>query len=292
MEIHMKKFLSSAVLITIIALFTVQAQTPAPAAGQRGAGAATRAPRPDMSKMVNPIEPYDTVWIEDMTQLEIRDALRAGKTTALIFAGGMENNGPYIVVDQHGSLVRAQCDQIARKLGDALCAPIMHISPGNPETSANPGSIVLTPDVFKSVLANMATSLKTQGFKYIYTMVDHGSAAGPMADISKTLGEQWKDSGVRLAYVKEYYNNAAIEQFVRDVLGVDEKNEGFHDDYFATAPQLAIDPLSARIPQRIKAGITKMNGTEVTGQKGIEDGKKIMAFRTDMTVKAIQALGK
>ena len=291
----MIKFLSVGVLVTTIALVTVQAQTPqtpAPAAAQRGAGGAPRAPRVDMNTMANPIEPLDTVWIEDMTQLEIRDALKAGKNTALIFAGGMENNGPYIVVDQHGSLVHAQCDQIARKLGDALCAPILHIAPGNPETSRNPGSIVLRPEVFKSVVQDEATSLKTQGFKYIYTMVDHGSSSGPMTEISNTLAEQWKGSGVRIAYVKEYYNNAAIEQFVRDVLGVNEVNEGFHDDYFATAPQLAIDPVSARIPQRKKAGITKMNGTEVTGQKGIEDGKKIMAFRTDMTVKAILALGK
>jgi creatinine amidohydrolase/Fe(II)-dependent formamide hydrolase-like protein len=291
----MIKLLFAGVLTTTIAFVTIQAQTPqtpAPAAGQRGAGGTTRAPRVDMNTMANPIEPLNTVWIEDMTQLEIRDALKAGKNTALIFAGGMENNGPYIVVDQHGSLVHAQCDQIARKLGDALCAPILHIAPGNPETSRNPGSIVLRPEVFKSVVQDEATSLKTQGFKYIYTMVDHGSSAGPMTEISNTLAEQWKGSGVRIAYVKEYYNNTAIEQFVRDVLGVNEVNEGFHDDYFATAPQLAIDPVSARIPQRIKAGITKMNGTEVTGQKGIEDGKKIMAFRTDMTVKAILRLGK
>ena len=54
-----------------------------------------------------------------------------------------------------------------------------------------------------------------------------------------------------MAYVKEYYNNNAIEQFVRDVLGVNETNEGFHDDYFATAPQLAIDPVSAQLLRHI-----------------------------------------
>ncbi len=163
----MIKFLSVGVLIITLALVTSQAQTPqtpGAAGGQRGTGGATRNPRTDMNTMVNPIEPLDTVWIEDMTQLEIRDALKAGKNTALIFAGGMENNGPYIVVDQHGSLVRAQCDQIARKLGDALCAPILHIAPGNPETSRSPGSIVLRPEVFKSVVQDEATSLKTQGF--------------------------------------------------------------------------------------------------------------------------------
>jgi len=58
-------------------------------------------------------------------QLELRDSLKAGNTTtALIFAGGMEDNGPYITVSQHNSIVRAMCDSIARKLGNALCAPI------------------------------------------------------------------------------------------------------------------------------------------------------------------------
>jgi creatinine amidohydrolase/Fe(II)-dependent formamide hydrolase-like protein len=250
------------------------------------------APRVDMSTLVNPLEPVDTVWIEDMTQLEIRDALKAGKTTALLFAGGMEDNGPYVVVDQHGAIVHGQCEQIARRLGNALCAPILHIAPGDPTKAVNPGTIVLTPEVFKSVVANVVTSLKSQGFKNIYTMVDHGSAAGPMTEISKTLGEQFKDSGVRVAYIKEYYNNAELTQYVREVLKVEEKQEGYHDDYFTAAVSVAMDPVSARIPQRIKAGKTTLNGVEMAGPKAAEDGRKIMAFHTELTVKAIQALGK
>ena len=249
-------------------------------------------PRVDMSTLVNPLEPVDTVWIEDMTQLEIRDALKAGKTTALLFAGGMEDNGPYVVVDQHGAIVRGQCGQIARKLGNALCAPILHIAPGDPAKAVNPGTIVLTPEIFKSVVANVVTSLKAQGFKNIYTMVDHGSAAGPMAEISKTLGEEFKSSGVRVAYIKEYYNNAALTQYVREVLKVEEKQEGYHDDYFTAAVSVAMDPVSARIPQRIKAGKTTLNGVEMAGPKAAEDGRKIMAYHTELTVKAIQALGK
>jgi creatinine amidohydrolase/Fe(II)-dependent formamide hydrolase-like protein len=203
----------------------------------------------------------------------------------------MEDNGPYIVVDQHGDIVRAQCEQIARKLGNALCAPVLQIAPGDPERGS-PGTIVLTAEVFKSVVANVITSLKSQGFKNIYTMVDHGSAQGPMTEISKTMGDQLKDSGVRVAYVKEYYNNAAVNQFVRDVLKVEEKPEGYHDDYFTAAVSVATDPISARMPQRIKARKTTINGAELAGPKAAEDGRKIMAFRTDMTVKAILALGK
>ena len=279
------------VLAVLIAALSAYAQNPAQPTGQRRGGVGGGNPRVDMMTLVNPIEPYDSVWIEDMTLVEIRDALKAGKTTALLFAGGMEDNGPYIVVDQHGDIVRAQCEQIARKLGNALCAPVLQIAPGDPERGS-PGTIVLTADVFKSVVANVITSLKSQGFKNIYTMVDHGSAQGPMTEISTTLGGQLKDSGVRVAYIKEYYNNAAITQYVKDVLKVEEKQEGYHDDYFTAAVTVATDPISARMPQRIKAKKTTINGAELAGPKAVEDGKKIMAFRTDMTVKAIQALGK
>jgi len=114
-----------------------------------------------MNALARPIDMHDTFWIEDMTQLELRDSLKAGNTTtALIFAGGMEDNGPYITVSQHNSIVRAMCDSIARKLGNALCAPIVAMAPGDPETSRNPGSIQLSAETYKGLLSDTAASLK------------------------------------------------------------------------------------------------------------------------------------
>src|ERR1700684_3713974 len=129
-----------------------------------------RGTRQDMSTIARPIDMHDTVWIEDMTQLEVRDSLKAGKTTALVFAGGMEDNGPYVTVSQHNLIVHAMCDSIARKLANALCAPIVGMSPGVPERSKNPGSVVLSQDTFKAVAADIATSLKTRGFLNIIFM--------------------------------------------------------------------------------------------------------------------------
>src|SRR5271168_4806048 len=97
-------------------------------AQQTGRGG--RGQRQDMATLPRPIDMHDTVWIEDMTQLEVRDLLKAGKTTALVFAGGMEDNGPYVTVSQHNLIVHAMCDSIARKLGNAMCAPIVGMSPG------------------------------------------------------------------------------------------------------------------------------------------------------------------
>src|SRR5579885_2049785 len=43
-----------------------------------------------------PIEALDTVFVEEMTWLEVRDALKAGKTTVIAATGGVEQNGPYL----------------------------------------------------------------------------------------------------------------------------------------------------------------------------------------------------
>ena len=37
----------------------------------------------------NPLPTTDTVWLEEMTWMDVRDALSAGKTTAIIATGGI-----------------------------------------------------------------------------------------------------------------------------------------------------------------------------------------------------------
>ena len=77
----------------------------------------------------NPLPTPNTVWIEEMTWMDVRDALKAGKTTVIIPTGGIEPNGPWLVTGKHNYVLRANCDAIARKLGNALCAPIIEFVP-------------------------------------------------------------------------------------------------------------------------------------------------------------------
>src|SRR5262245_10520146 len=77
----------------------------------------------------NPLPAPDTVWLEEMTWMDVRDALKAGKTTMIIATGGIEPNGPWLALGKHNYVLRANCDAIARKLGNALCAPIVKLVP-------------------------------------------------------------------------------------------------------------------------------------------------------------------
>src|SRR5262249_15150255 len=106
-----------------------------------------------------PIAARDSVFIEELTWLEVRDALRAGKTTAIIATGGVEMNGPYLATGKHNYILRATTEAIARKLGDALVAPIVPFVPeGEIDPPSGhmryPGSISVTQETFKCLLTD------------------------------------------------------------------------------------------------------------------------------------------
>ena len=134
-----------------VALSAQQAQTPQQQTGQgrQGGGRANQTPeqREAAAKAAHeaeaakprPIAAVDNVWIEELTYMEVRDAMKAGKTTALIFAGSTEQNGPYMAGGKHQYAIRLVGEAIARKLGNALIAPVIAIEEGDPENSTSSG---------------------------------------------------------------------------------------------------------------------------------------------------------
>jgi hypothetical protein len=89
-------------------------------------------------------------------------------------------------------------------------------------------------------------------------------------------------------YIAAYYNYDAVEKFEQDVLGVHEKSDGYHDDYYTASISVAIDPNGIRLPERVKAHKTSLNGQDMASAKAVADGKKIIAYRTDAAVTSIR----
>ena len=74
-------------------------------------------------------QPADSVFIEELTWVEVRDAIKAGKTTIIFPTGGTEQNGPHMVLGKHNFRVAALSLRIAEKLGNALVAPVVSYVP-------------------------------------------------------------------------------------------------------------------------------------------------------------------
>ena len=245
----------------------------------------------DMTDFPRPIAAADNVWIEELTVLEIRDLLREGTTTALILTGGIEENGPYLTTGKHNHVMRVMGESIARRLGNALAAPIVTIEPGNPENARSPGGIRLSPETFQAVLQDMATSLKAQGFTDIFLLGDNGGSRRSLAAVAEELAEAWRGQGVVIAHIPEYYNYDDVLAYQRDVLGVDEdpRLERLHDDYYITSIIMNDNPEYVRLQQRIDAGKASINGISILpAEQAIEHGRRLIEFRTDVTVEAIK----
>src|SRR6188508_2867069 len=91
------------------------------------------------------------VEFELMTWPEVKAALAAGKTTALIYTGGVEQRGPQNVNGGHNLMARATVKAIALKLGNAIAMPVLPYTP-NRASATLPGTIGLTDTLLMAVL--------------------------------------------------------------------------------------------------------------------------------------------
>ena len=240
-----------------------------------------------------PIESVDTVFIEDMTWMEVRDAMHAGKRTVIVAAGGVEQNGPYLVTGKHNVILRGTTEVIARKLGSALVAPIVPFVPEgdiDPPTlhMRYPGTISVTEETYERLLTDICASLHTHGFETIVLIGDSGGNQAGMKKVATKLNAKWRDEKCRVQYVAEYYDFSAVAKWLEEQ-GIKQTPEGLHDDFAMTAMMMAVDSESVRTKQRIAAGKFRINGIELAPAKEtIEWGKRLIEFRADATVNALR----
>jgi creatinine amidohydrolase/Fe(II)-dependent formamide hydrolase-like protein len=243
----------------------------------------------------NPLKPPDTIWLEEMTWMDVRDAMKAGKTTVIISTGGIEPNGPWLALGKHNYVLEANCEAIARKLGDALCAPII---PLVPEGTIEPkgghmrtvGTISLREDTFQAMLTDVVHSLRMHGFQNIILIGDSGGNVAGMRTVADKLNTQWGGNPV-VAHIPEYYAYNTVGALLRE-LGVTkegQKDDNLHDDPGITMNMMVADLSSVRWDARVKAGKATINGVSIADKgKALEIGRKIVEMRATNTVAAIR----
>jgi creatinine amidohydrolase/Fe(II)-dependent formamide hydrolase-like protein len=245
---------------------------------------------------VRPIDALDTVWIEEQTWMETRDAIKAGKTTAIIGSGGLEKNGPYNANGKHNYVLRSTCDAIARRLGNALCAPIVTMEPGNVDNpNITPGAVFITQETFRAVLRDMSTSLKSMGFKDIVMIADSGGNVNGMTDVTNELNAKWQGSPARVHYVTEYYTQDIWSFDYLKTLGILQQPDvrsatrwDIHDDYHYESLVALTDPKLIRAEQRLKAGKFTINQVEIGSvARMLENGRKLLDYRAKIAADAI-----
>jgi creatinine amidohydrolase/Fe(II)-dependent formamide hydrolase-like protein len=153
-----------------------------------------------------PKEPL--VEFEMMTWPEVKAALAAGKTTALVYTGGTEQRGPQNVNGGHTLMARATAKAIALKLGNAIVMPTLAYSP-NRASADLPGTIGLSNEVFGQMLTEIAEQSIMTGFKNVMLMGDHGGGQPAVfAEVAKKLEAKYAPQGKHVYFCDEVYKKA------------------------------------------------------------------------------------
>jgi creatinine amidohydrolase len=273
-------------LLVCVCAAAALAQAPAP----RRAGSSGTSPDPNTPRV---LDAHDSVFLEELTWLEVRDAMRAGKRTVIIATGGIEMNGPYVALGKHNFVLRATTEAIARKLGNALVAPIVPFVPEgdiDPPTGhmRYPGSISLQADTYKRLLTDIAASMRAHGFAHVILIGDSGGNQTGMKEVAAELGARWTDNRTRIHYIPEYYDLPAVTQWLESQ-GIREVDEELHDEVAMEAVIATVDATLIRAKERMAKGKFSINGVDLSPlDKTIALGRRIVEFRAERTVQAIR----
>ena len=148
------------------------------------------------------------VEFEMMTWPEVKAAIEAGKTTALVYTGGTEQRGPQNVNGGHTLMARATSKAIALKLGNAIVMPTLAFSP-NRASADLPGTIGLSNEVFGQMLTEISEQAIITGFKNVVIMGDHGGGQPAVfAEVAKKLDAKYAPQGKHVYFCDEVYKKA------------------------------------------------------------------------------------
>jgi creatinine amidohydrolase/Fe(II)-dependent formamide hydrolase-like protein len=239
----------------------------------------------------------DTVEMADMTWPEVGAALEAGWRTVIVPSGGIEQNGPHMILTKHDHIVRWAARRIARELGRTLVAPVVSFVPqGNWEPPTNnmafPGTIGITPAAYEALLEGIVRSLRAAGFRAICLIADHGESQAPQSALASRLDAAWRASGVRVLHIASYYTAASEQEAWLKTRGETAASIGFHAGLADTSELMAAHPAGvdlSRLDGRRGGALAALGASGDPSRASAERGEAILLLRVAAAVAEIRA---
>ncbi len=235
------------------------------------------------------------VEMAEMTWMEVRDAIAGGCRTAIVPSGGLEQNGPHMIIGKHDYLVRWAAQRIALDVGEALVTPVVSYVPeGSYDPPSGhmqfPGTMGVPEPVFEAVLDGIARSLKTAGFTTICFIADHGGSVRPQARVAARLAAEWQAHGVQVIDVDAYYGEA-LETCYLHAHGEPDSAIGPHASIADTSELMAVHPEGVDLG-RVPAALGTLPSLGSSGdprRSSVEIGDALMMLKVQAAVKQITA---
>jgi creatinine amidohydrolase len=122
-----------------------------------------------------------TIRMEEMTAPDVRAALAAGYTTAVVAVGSTEQHGPHLPTMTDTRIGDAMAHRVALKLGTALLARTIPVGCSEHHLAFG-ATISLKPETLKLIVRDYVDSLIRDGFTRIIFLPSHGGNFAPLAE--------------------------------------------------------------------------------------------------------------
>jgi creatinine amidohydrolase len=238
-----------------------------------------------------------TIKIADMTWVEVRSALDHGYTRVIVPSGGIEQNGPHMILGKHDHIVDWTAERIAAELGHTLVTPVVSFVPEGDYAPPSghmkfPGTIGVQDKVFAGVLEGIARSLKAGGFKTICFIADHGASMPPQAEVAARLTKEWADEGIKVISVDDYYMAAGDQQNkLLEAQGETSATIGQHAGITDTSELMAVHPAGVDLSRFADLPFT-LAPTGVDGdprRASAERGQALLELKVQAAVRQIRS---
>jgi creatinine amidohydrolase len=230
-------------------------------------------------------------YMEAMSWVDIRDAIRGGKKVAVIATGGVEQNGPHMTLGKHNDIITFAAGMIAAQLNGLVAPTVKWVPEGNiprANTSAQPGTITNPMPHFQTLLIAAARSLKVHGFTEILLIGDSGGNQMGLSRTADSLNKVWADSGVKVFALNEYYARARQENnaLMLKELGVTCQQIGTHAGMMDTSQLMYVNPDAVRTENiRVNGGAGNSGVRGDPTKASAELGKRLLENKVSAAVR-------
>lgn len=236
-----------------------------------------------------------SVFIEDLTWMEVRDRIAQGANIALVPVGATEQSGPQMANGKHNSIMRFAAGDIARKIGGTLVAPVIPYSPTGrifpPEGNMQfAGTLSMRSETLAMVLTDVANSLKQHGFKLICLIGDNAGSQAVQQQVADDLNSEWASDGVQVLNVSDYADLEAQNAWAMSN-GAMASNPVAHAGMAETSELMAVSPQQVRNALLGAYGDNDYSKTGAAGdatQSNAAFGRGILGVKVSAAIKQIK----
>ena len=202
-----------------------------------------------------------------------------------------------MVLGKHKYIVNYASEKIARRLGNALVAPVVTYVP---EGAVDPtsghmryaGTITLPNEYFMKLVEYAARSFRAHGFTDIVFIADSGGNLEGMKSVAEHLNEEWATEVTRVHFADDYYSNNGYSEWLIEQ-GETEETIGDHAGLDTTSELLFVAPQHVRRNELTPATVADTSRYSFSGdptRATTEYGRKGLELKIEAAVGQIRSL--